>query len=123
MCQPEKNPHRGDIWLVNLPYTNTSVQAMTRPVIIVSNNIGNYRSAICLVVPMTTKEKPAMPTHVPFMHNGKINTALCEQVLTVSSEQLLYKVGSISNETTVALNAALEVSLALKESGNDRKTL
>lgn len=123
MCQPGKNPHRGDIWLVNLPYTNTSVQAMTRPVIIVSNNIGNYRSAICLVVPMTTKEKPAMPTHVPFMHNGKINTALCEQVLTVSSEQLLYKVGSISNETTVALNAALEVSLALKESDNDRKTL
>lgn len=123
MCQSEKSPQRGDIWLVNLPYTNTSVQAMTRPVIIVSNNIGNCRSTICLVVPMTTKEKPAMPTHVQFMYNGKINTALCEQVLTVSSEQLLYKVGSINNDTTVALNTALEISLALKESGNDRKTL
>ena len=76
-----------------------------------------------MVVPMTTKEKPAMPTHVQFMYNGKINTALCEQVLTISSEQLLYKVGSINNDTTVALNTALEISLALKESGNDRKTL
>lgn len=116
-------PQRGEIWLTNLPYTNTSVQGLTRPVVIVSNNIGNQHSNICLVVPMTTKDKPELPTHVKFMHNGKPNTILCEQVLTVSMDNLLYKVGEINFALTNDLNNALEIALALKELDYDRKTI
>ncbi len=56
-------PMRGDIWFASLGlHPATSVQGGTRPVVIVSNDIGNLHAATVNVVPMTRHLKePDLP--------------------------------------------------------------
>ena len=58
-------PQRGDIWSADLgSHPNSSVQSGCRPVIILSNNIGNVHADTVNIVPMTRHlKKPELPCH------------------------------------------------------------
>ncbi|MBR7037703.1 MAG: type II toxin-antitoxin system PemK/MazF family toxin [Oscillospiraceae bacterium] len=63
---PDRTPLRGDIWFASLGmHPATSVQGGTRPVVIVSNDIGNLHAATVNVVPMTRhlKSRSCRVTH------------------------------------------------------------
>ena len=57
---------RGDIYYADLSPVVGSEQDGVRPVLVVSNNIGNHTSKTVIVVPITSKPKNKhhIPTHV-----------------------------------------------------------
>lgn len=126
---PERTPQRGDIWFANLgSHANTSVQSGTRPVVIISNDIGNSHADTVNVIPMTRHlKKPELPCHTqldPFSITGGSqllapSMILAEQLTTISKYALRTYVGHISDdeamnriETAVLSQFALERSVS-----------
>lgn len=88
---------KSDIYLADMSDDDGSLQSGFRPVIIVSNNMANEYSPVITVVPMTTKRKKKLPTHVPIQHCGlpKPSLALAEQITSINKSQVTKKLGSI----------------------------
>ena len=56
---------RGDIYLANLNPFKGSEQGGTRPVLVLSNDIGNFYSTLITIAPITSQlKKVEQPTHV-----------------------------------------------------------
>lgn len=102
---------RGDVIFCDLGIRTGSVQSGIRPCIVVSNDYGNTYSSTYIVVPLTTKHKPILPTHVEIEENSY---ALCEQVTTVSEQQILRKKNySVDMKIMKKINNALRISMGL----------
>jgi mRNA interferase MazF len=113
---------RGDIWLAELPEVIGSVQAGIRPVIIISNNLGNSFSTTVTVACVTSQcKKPDIPTHVPVSSPflQKDSQILLEQILTVDKSQLINRIGKVSKEDQDRIDKAVKVQLAIKNDSNN----
>lgn len=91
-------------------------QGGRRPVIVVSNDMGNRYGRTLVVVPVTTGAKPGLPTHVRLdgcagLRSGSL--ALCEQVRTIDKLRLVRCVGELEPRVMTLVDAALEVALGL----------
>ena len=108
----DRTPLRGDIWFASLGmHPATSVQGGTRPVVIVSNDIGNLHAATVNVVPMTRHlKKPDLPCHTQLNPDSisdkrlplDPSMVLAEQLTTISKYALRSYAGHITD--TDALN-------------------
>ena len=103
---------RGEIYMAVLE-GGENVQRGLRPVVIVQNDTGNLHSPTTCIVPITSKIKKPLPTHVEINHLYKKSYALCEQVQTVNKKILSKKIGHLDNYEMGNLNNALKISLAL----------
>lgn len=100
-----KPPLRGDVWFAELGrHPGGSVQGGCRPVIILSNNMGNAFADTVNVVPMTRHlKKPNLPCHteispelVADRHQAlDVSMILAEQITTISKYALRNYVGHI----------------------------
>ena len=111
---------RGDVVLVELPEAGGSVQTGRRLCVIVSNNTGNNFGPTLVVVPMTSKvfQKSKMPTHVvldksAFCFLKCDSLVLCEQLLTITKESVIKKVGHIQGSKMNRINTGLRIELSL----------
>jgi len=113
-----KNPQRLDVYMADLPDVGGSIQNGYRPVIIIQNDIGNANSTTLIVVPLTSKQKRNMPTHVYIKSGGglrKQSVALCEQIMTISKSWLCHYVSTIEDKETIdKLHQAIKVSLGME---------
>jgi len=94
----ERNYSIGQIYWVNLNGTG-HVQDGRHPAIIVQNNIGNKYSKTVVIVPITSKKKAKLPTHV-FIKAGSCglpldSTAQCEGVQTICKSQIQEFIGIV----------------------------
>ena len=111
---------RGDIYYVELPLGNGSVQTGIRPCLNVQNNKGNEKSPTSMVMVITTKiHKNYLPTHT-LIKKSSMNglkhdsCVVAEQIFTVSKEhQILEKVGVLEKGYMGEVNNALKISLGL----------
>lgn len=92
----------GDVFFADLSGEG-SLQTGLRPVIVVSNDTGNYFSSVVTVVPLTSKKKKELPTHTilhPNAINGlnKTSIALAEQITTIPQDYLVRKIGCLNNK-------------------------
>lgn len=121
-----KAPQRGDIWFADLGlHLGTSIQGGCRPVIIVSNNIGNQHAETVNVLPLTRHlKKPHLPCHTLLDPSAISNTqqvldpsmVLAEQVTTIDKAQLRNYVGRVEDDSLLnSINCALTSQLALPE--------
>ena len=104
---PDRIPIRGDIWFASLGlHPATSVQGGTRPVVIVSNDIGNLHAATVNVVPMTRHlKKPDLPCHTQIdpdsISDKRLpldpSMVLAEQLTTISKYALRSYAGHITD--------------------------
>lgn len=101
---------RGDIIYCDLGIRNGSVQSGIRPCVVVSNNINNIYSNVYIVVPLTSQRKKDLPTHVEIADSSY---ALCEQVTTVSEQQILRKKNYINIVVQNKIDDALRVAMDL----------
>ena len=105
---------RGDIvFLKNTGYLAAigHVQGGQRPMLIVSNDIGNKYSHLVIAVPLTTNKKRLdFPTHVLINENS---VALCEQIFTFNQAYIDRKVGFASKEAMRKVNNCLAASLGM----------
>lgn len=95
--------NRGEIWITNIDYFEggTSIQKGLRPCIVVSNDLCNRFSPIITVVPITSKNKRVLPTHVIIGEESGLkceSIALCEQILSIDKTKVLNKVGECTTE-------------------------
>lgn len=107
---------RGEIyWIKNSEYRNAigSVQKPGRPGIVVSNDANNSWSNTVEVVYLTTSPKKQLPTHCTIESATETSIALCEQVTTVSTEQLGDYIGHCSDAEMNAVNRCIAISLGL----------
>lgn len=126
-----RTPQRGDIWFADLgshPYS--SVQAGCRPVIVISNNIGNAHADTVNVLPMTRHlKKPDLPCHTeldPNLITDKrqlldISMILAEQITTIGKYALRNYVGKIEDSSVLdRINTAIAVQLGIT-TANDKE--
>ena len=90
-----------------------SEQFPNRPAVVVSNDLNNAHSNVIEVVYMTTQPKADLPTHVTIRSTGRMSTALCEQVVSVSKDRINGYVGQCSDKEMESIDIALMISLGL----------
>lgn len=101
-----------DVLFVDFGDTVGSVQRGVRPAIVVSNNIGNKHSTTIMVVPTTTKKKHNLPTHFNVILDRE-STVLCENIMTISKEQVIRKHSTLSDYECKCLNRCLKIAMTL----------
>ena len=102
---------RGDVVYLKVPFQKSKhIQGGDRPYLVVSNNVGNEHSEICMVVPLTSANKKGLPTHTMV---GYRSTALCEQICTVSQDDILKITGHCGVNAMMGVHRALKVALEL----------
>ena len=105
--------HRGDIYLANLNPFKGSEQGGTRPVLVLSNDIGNFFSSLITIAPITSQlKKTTQPTHV-LLNNVRglsAESMVClEQIHAIDKMRILKYLGKVSkNQMSAVEDAALE---------------
>lgn len=109
------DPLRGYVYIAKVNGEYGSEQHGTRPVVVVQNDKGNTYSTTTIVIPITSKNKHYLPTHVPLYTNifEKQSMALAEQVMTVSKDRLIKFIGTLSFSDMLKIDEALRVSLEI----------
>lgn len=85
-----------------------------RPGIVVSNDDNNLYSETVEIVYLTTAPKTNLPTHCTITSSEKNSTALCEQVTTVSVNQVGKHIGTCTVEEMRKVDNCMMTSLGIK---------
>ena len=111
---------RGDVIFCSLgDRSGSSIQGGDRPVVCVSNDMNNKHSTVFTGVPLTTRVKRNLPTHVKVVaaENSGLtedSTALCEQVTVLSCDCILNeKYGKVNDTVMEQITKALQVQLGM----------
>ena len=84
---------RGQIYYCDIPETAGSVYHSLRPVLIISNNINNFHSKCITAIPLTSRQKTKLPTHVKIHTSQGVkreSIAMCENICNYSCDMLYY---------------------------------
>src|SRR5690606_17237637 len=95
-----------------------NIQGGIRPVLIVSNNIGNKFSPVVIVAPITGQvHKAKLPTHVVLSarEHGleRDSVVLFEQLRTINKSSLIEKVSHIDQRSMREIERGLHVSIGI----------
>ena len=98
----ERTIRRGDIYYAELNPVVGSEQGGTRPVLIISNNIGNRHSPTVIIAAITgrTQTKAKLPTHTEVKDVEGLDRdsiILLEQIRTIDKQRLKNHMGTMPN--------------------------
>jgi len=116
------NIQRGDIVLVDYPYTSSS-EAKVRPVLVIQNDRDNQRLKNTIVAQITSQTQRSLEAtqlliklatdegqESGLRQNSVIN---CVNLLTISKDKILRKLGHLPNSTLQKVNNCLKTALEL----------
>ena len=109
--------NRSEIYYADLNPVKGSEQGGIRPVLIIQNDKGNKHSPTTIVAAITSKlDKHRLPTHVGVKMDGlPLNSlVLLEQICTMDKSRILEYVGILDDETMAQVDAALIISIGIK---------
>ena len=114
----ERTVRRGDIYYAELNPVVGSEQGGTRPVLIISNNIGNRHSPTVIIAAITgrTQTKAKLPTHTEVKDVEGLDRdsiILLEQIRTIDKQRLKNHMGTMPNNIMARVDKALAISLAM----------
>ena len=109
---------RGDIYYAELNPVIGSEQGGTRPVLIISNDIGNKHSPTVIIAPITSRvhTKAKLPTHTlikDFDGLDKNSIILFEQIRTIDKQRLREYLGTLDRRFIHCADKALAISIGL----------
>lgn len=105
---------RGQIYYADLSPVIGSEQGGMRPVLIVSNDIGNKYSPVVICAPITSKmDKTQMPTHVNISGLMKDSQVMLEQVRTIDKRRLISYICRADGRTMAQVDKAIKISLGV----------
>jgi mRNA interferase MazF len=121
----ERTIRRGDIYYAELNPVVGSEQGGTRPVLIISNNMGNRHSPTVIIAAITgrTRTKAKLPTHTEvknFEGLDRDSIVLLEQIRTVDKKRLKQYMGMMPTEAMARVDKALAISISLRGGSNER---
>jgi mRNA interferase MazF len=112
-------PKRGEVWTCNLGVNIGSELNKIRPVIVISNDIGNENSSLVTVVPISNREE-RLPTHVAltqedfkYIENHIAGTSMAEQIKAVSKARLGRKIGELHENTLKRIEQSVLLALGV----------
>ena len=113
---------RGEIiYLHDSAYKNImgagNLQYGSRPLLVVSNDVGNRFSNICIVAPLTRKKKKSLPTHYQIKNDGGESLVLCEQLFTVNQSEIYRIIGKVTDYEMKEIEKCLAVSIGISARG------
>ena len=116
----ERTIRRGDIYYAELNPVIGSEQGGTRPVLIISNDIGNRHSPTVIIAAITSRvqTKAKLPIHTAvkdFEGLDKDSIVLLEQIRTVDKKRLKQHMGMMPVEIMARVDKALAISLSMKQ--------
>lgn len=83
-----------------------------RPWVVIQNDKGNYFSEYTIVVPITSKHKRPLPTHVSLVWGSIVGTVKCENIQTVPQNDLEV-IEHLPDEIMKHIDHALSVAVDL----------
>ena len=109
---------RGDVFYAELNPVVGSEQGGIRPVLIISNDIGNSHSPTVIIAAITgkTQTKAKLPTHTEVKDVeglGRDSIILLEQIRTIDKQRLKNHMGTMPNNIMARVDKALAISLAM----------
>lgn len=107
---------RGNIWMADLRIgTIGSEQGEIRPVLVVQNNIGNKHSPTVTIIPLTSKTKNNLPTHVVISESflPTLSVALTEQIRTIDKSRFIKYMGKLNENIMSKINNAIAIQMGL----------
>ena len=108
---------RGQVWYCNLEGIKGSEQGGIRPVLIISNDIGNKHAPVVTIAIITSKHtKAKLPTHIWLStYCGLTVNSLVEleQVRTVDKSRLLQYLGEIQKGEQRLVDEAIKISFGV----------
>jgi len=110
----DKNIKYGEIYYANLNPVIGSEQGGIRPVLIISNDIGNKYSPTVITAAITSRKKASQPTHVKIndvQGLPKDSIVLMEQIRTLDKQRLQGYIGKIDRPTLQKIEKAAHISL------------
>jgi len=113
----------GDVWFADLGIPVGSEQGGKRPVLIVSNDKYNRYSSCVNIVPLTSKDKVKIPTHVeiddPCLE--AVSIALIEKYRDIDKRRLTRMVGRVNREIMIEVSRAIEIQANLRKDFSKKK--
>ena len=111
---------RGDIYYADLNPVVGSEQGGIRPVLIISNDIGNRHSSTVIAAAITSRvqTKMMLPTHVSVNEGECLNRdsiILLEQIRTIDKKRLREFVGVLNQGAFSEIDRALAVSVGIAQ--------
>lgn len=116
----EKAFKRGDIYYADLSPVIGSEQGGKRPVLIISNDIGNKHSPTVIVASITSRvrSKAKLPTHIvisDFKGLEKNSIILLEQIRTLDKQRLQEYLGTFDRRFMLSVDKALAISIGISK--------
>lgn len=105
---------RGEIYMCDLGKPVDHIQAGERPVIVVSNDIGNRCSPFVLVCPLTGVKKKRITTHVDVVAKFP-SVAMCETVMPIMKKRLKEYIRKANKSEMKSVDNALKIALGMEE--------
>lgn len=109
---------RGDIYYADLGCGIGSEQNGIRPVLVISNDVGNKHSQTIVVAPITAKKgKSPLSTHIridapEILYRESV--ILAEQIRTIDRKRLGRYLGTLDSSLMSLADAAIKISLGVK---------
>jgi mRNA interferase MazF len=109
---------RGSIFFAALDPVVGHEIAKTRPVIVVSNNIGNKYSGTITIIPITSKNLVKIypfEIHIPKEVSGleKDSKGKADQIRTLDKTRLIKPIGQLNRELIKKMDSAIKIHLDL----------
>ena len=109
---------RGDIYYAELNPVIGSEQGGTRPVLIISNNIGNRYSPTVIIAAITSRQtKSKLPTHYDLNGISGLpadSIVLLEQIRTIDKKRLKERLAKLDSLNMEAIAMPLLISLGVQ---------
>lgn len=108
---------RGQIYMCDMSPVVGCEQGGMRPVIIVSNDIGNKHSPVVIAAPITSKiHKKKLPTQILIgTESGleKLSMVECEQIRTLDKRRMTVYIGNAPKRLMSAIDHAVKIAMGL----------
>lgn len=116
-------PRYGEVWFADLGVPVGCEQGGKRPVIIVSNDKYNRYSSCVNIVPLTSKDKAKIPTHVEIEDSclESVSIALVEKYRDIDKARLIKMVGRVNKEIMVEISKAIEIQANMQREFSENK--
>ena len=109
---------RGEVFIAALDPVIGHEVSKTRPVIIVSNNIGNKYSGTVTIIPITSKNLTRIYPFEVYLPNEsnplkKHSKAKADQIRTLDKARLIKSIGMLNDELVNNIDKAIKIHLNL----------
>lgn len=102
---------RGEIYSVRMDSGYGSEQGVSRPALVISNDVGNNSSPTVVVAYMTTRDHNIGIHYGPTKATGRPSYIQCEQLATVDKRRLVYMMGTLSKAEMREVESKLDEAL------------